>query len=81
MTVPSDLSVRLSAVEYDRVLRRLDEVTRSLSIVAKERDALRTEVEVLRTCVSTHLHGSPQELANAYARLRRFDSAKGLVAT
>jgi len=44
--------------------------------IIAERDDLRAEVEVLRTCVSCHLHGSAQDLANAYARLRRFDEAR-----
>ena len=41
-----------------------------------ERDELREEVGILRACVSAHLHGTAQELANAYAALRMLDKRR-----
>lgn len=60
----------------DALRARVAELEAELTTVRRERDDLREEVLVLRACVSCHLHGTGQELANAYARLRNFDKAR-----
>jgi hypothetical protein len=57
-------------------MRAEDSMSESKQTIAQERDELREEVEILRMCVSCHIHGSAQGLANAYARLKRFDETR-----
>lgn len=74
------LCVDCDRAKYEATLTtlraQLAEATRRAEAAEGERDTLREEVGILRTCVSTHLHGTPQELANAYAALRRLDERR-----